>query len=385
MAGLTIAFFGSSLVSSCRNTAAVYYRGIICNLHKLGHNLTIYEPDTTERKLLRDLHDTSLGKVVVYPCTENGIYSSLDSAKSSDMIIKAGNTGQFDELLDREVLLMKKENRQVVFWDSDAAATLKRIRKNIHDPFRKMIPQYDLILTLGGGEPIVNEYFSLGAADCIPVYDALDPEKHFPVFTDHRLFADLSFIENRVPGQDKRVDEYFFSVAERLPELKFILAGNGWKAKKKSGNIEYLGRLDPVAQNTFNCSATAVLDLNFEGLHGKGVFPTKRMFEAAGAGSCMITNRWKGLEFFFEPGKEMFVADSGEEVAEIVRKLTPGAAAVVGTRALARVRAEHTYAHRARQLAKIFGVVERTKCRVMKPEIKIPGYASKFAWQTLCG
>ena len=384
MAGLTIAIFGSSLVSSCRNSAATYYRGIIRNLHKLGHSVTFYEPENSERKLLRNMPDPDWARVVIYPATEEGLYSSLESAKNSDLIIKTSSVGIFDELLEREVLLMKKEKNQVVFWDSDAPATLRRIRENIEDPFKKNIPQYDLILTLGGGEPITKDYLSLGAADCIPIYDALDPEIYFPVSTDHRLIADLSFLGNRIPGYDKRINDYFFSVAERLPEMKFLLAGNGWKAKKKSENIEYLGRLDPLCHNTFNCSATAVLDINYNSMAGKGIFPSRRIFQAAGAGSCIITNKWEGLDRFFEPEKEMFMAASGGEVAEIVKKLTPGAAAVVGTRALARAKAEHTYAHRARQLEKIFGVAERKKCRVMMPEMKIPSY-SHFAWQPTCG
>lgn len=382
MAGLTIAFFGSSLLSSCRNRAAAYYRGIIRNLNKLGHSIAFYEPDISERKLLRDIPDPDWAKVVIYPATEEGVFSSLESSKKCDFIIKAGSIGIFDELLEHELLLMKREEIQVVFWDNDAPATLKRIREDMDDPFKKKIPQYDLILTHGGGEPVIRNYLSLGAADCVSIYDALDPEIHFPVSTDHRLIADLSFMGNRLPGYDKRINDYFFSVAEKLPEMKFLLAGNGWKAKKKSENIEYLGRLCPLGHNTFNCSATAVLSMNCDSMAGKGLFPSKRIFDAAGAGSCIITNKWEGLDQFFEPGKEIFVAASGGEVAEIVKQLTPGAAAVVGTRALARVRAEHTYAHRARQLEKIFGVGEREKSKLIMPAMKIPNF-SGFACQPI--
>lgn len=381
MAGLTIAFFGSSLVSSCRNSAASYYCGLIRSLHKLGHRVTFFEPDISGRKLQRDLPDPGWAKVVLYPATEEGVFNSLESAQSFNLIIKAGNIGIFDELLEREVLRMKNERSQVVFWDSDAPATLKRIKENPDDPFKTLIPKYDLILTLGGGEPIVKDYLSWGAADCIPIYDALDPETYFPVSTDHRLIADLSFLGNRLPSYEKRINDYFFSAAEKLPEMKFILAGSGWKAKKKQENIQYLGRLSPTGYNTFNCSATAVLNISCGHLAGKGVFPSRRIFEAAGAGGCIISDGWDGIDTFFEPGKEMFVAASGGEVAEIVKTLTPGAAAVVGTRALARVRAEHTYAHRARQLERIFGVTERKKCKMMLPEIKIPDYQT-FAWQS---
>ena len=45
---LKIAFFGSSIVSAYWNGAATYYRGIVKALHKLGHQVTFYEPDIYE-------------------------------------------------------------------------------------------------------------------------------------------------------------------------------------------------------------------------------------------------------------------------------------------------------------------------------------------------
>lgn len=382
MASLTIAFFGSSLLSSCRNGATSYYRGIIRNLHKLGHHVTFYEPDISMRKFQRDLPASEWANVVMYEATDEGAYRALEAAQWSDVIIKAGTVGMFDELLASGMLCMKKEKSQIVFWDTDAPMTLKRIKENHDDPFTKLIPRYDLILTLGGGESTTREYRAFGAADCIPVHKALDPDLHFPVSTDPRLIADLSFLGNRLPGHEKRINDYFFSVAAKLPEMKFLLAGSGWSSKKRNENIEYLGRLDSVGHNTFNCSATAVLNISCDGSQRHGFFPPPRIFEAAGAGSCIITDKWEGVEHFFEPEKEIFVAASGGEVADRVKRLTPGAAAVVGTRALARARAEHTYGHRARQFEKIFGAGERKKSTFMMPSLRIPNYQN-LAWQTV--
>ena len=43
-----------------------------------------------------------------------------------------------------------------IFWDVDAPATLERVDVDRSDQFRDLIPQYDLILTYGGGAPVVN-------------------------------------------------------------------------------------------------------------------------------------------------------------------------------------------------------------------------------------
>ena len=52
-----------------------------------------------------------------------------------------------------------------------------------------------------------------------------------------------------------------------------------------------------------------------------GFSPATRVFEAAGAGACLITDAWEGVEQFFEPGGEMLVAHDGAEVAELLRGL----------------------------------------------------------------
>ena len=351
---LAIAFFGSSLVSSYWNGAATYYRGMVRALHRLGHRVTFYEPDAYDRQLHRDIEDPCWAKVVVYPATEAGVFRCLEAAKGADLVIKASGVGVFDDLLEREVLLLKRAGTQVIFWDVDAPATLERIGSNPQDPFRSLIPRYDLILTYGGGEPIVSAYGGFGARICIPIYNALDPDTHFPVQRAPSLAADLSFLGNRLPDRESRVDEFFFSVATRLPARRFLLAGSGWGDKSRTANVSYLGHLGTRDHNAFNCSPLAVLNISRASMAMNGFSPATRVFEAAGAGACLITDQWEGIEQFLEPDREIFVAGCGEEVAAIVDRLTPKIAAAVGARALARVRAEHTYAHRARQFEGIF-------------------------------
>jgi spore maturation protein CgeB len=353
-APLSIAFFGSSLVSSYWNGAATYYRGLIRALHGLGHRVTFYEPDAYERQSHRDMDDPHWAKVVVYPATEAGVFRCLQAAKGADLVVKASGVGVFDELLEREVLLLKRDRTEVIFWDVDAPATLERIGNDPQDPFLRLIPQYDLILTYGGGDPIVEAYGSFSAKVCIPIYNALDPETHFPVDAEARFKADLSFLGNRLPDRETRVEEFFLDVAQRLPRKQFILAGAGWGDKPRSSNINYLGHLGTRDHNAFNCSSMAVLNISRASMARNGFSPATRVFEAAGAGACVITDKWEGVDFFFEPEREILVAGSGEEVAATLERLTPATAAAVGARALARVKAQHTYAHRARQFEEIF-------------------------------
>src|SRR5581483_4374326 len=139
----TIAFFGSSLVSAYWNGAATYYRGIVRALHERGHRVTFYEPDVYDRQKHRDMPDPIWAKVVVY--RKDDVQAALESAAGADVIVKASGIGANDEWLEREVLALRRSNTAVVFWDVDAPATLERIATRTEDPFRELIPRYDLV------------------------------------------------------------------------------------------------------------------------------------------------------------------------------------------------------------------------------------------------
>lgn len=348
---LNIAFFGSSLVSAYWNGAATYYRGIVRALSERGHRITFYEPDAYGRQQNRDIPDPDWARVVVYSAeSADAVLKTVEQARGSDLVVKASGVGVFDDLLEEAVLELQSERTQVIFWDVDAPATLDRIGHNSADPFRALIPRYDLVLTYGGGDPVVDAYESFGARQCVPIYNALDPHTHFPVPPDARFAADLGFLGNRLPDRERRVEEFFLKVAEAMPEKKFLLGGSGWADKPRSANVNYVGHVFTRDHNAFNCTPHAVLNVNRESMARYGFSPPTRVFEAAGAGACLITDEWVGIELFLEPGKEVLVARDGEQVAEHLRQLTPERAKQIGEAARARIHAEHTYERRVAQL-----------------------------------
>jgi spore maturation protein CgeB len=198
---LNIAFFGSSLVSAYWNGAATYYRGIIRNLHALGHRITFYEPNAFERQQHRDIPDPSWARVHVYSTDgTGGVYRAIEDArKQADCVVKASGVGVFDPLLEREVLSARKPGQSVVFWDVDAPATLDRLAGNENDAFHACVARYDMVLTYGGGEPVVKAYKAIGARECVPIYNALDPETHYPVEGDARSMRTSAFLATGCP------------------------------------------------------------------------------------------------------------------------------------------------------------------------------------------
>ncbi|MGE5423846.1 MAG: glycosyltransferase [Syntrophothermus sp.] len=349
----SIAFFGSSIVSAYWNGAATYYRGIIKYLFKLGYQVTFFEPDAYERQQHRDLPDPFWCQVVVYPNSMRGVEQALDQARSADILIKASGVGVFDEFLELAVPAMRRSGQTIIFWDVDAPATLERIKKNPEDIFRKLIPRYDYILTYGGGLPVVNAYKNMNAGECIPVYNALDPDTHFPVIPEERFMADLSFIGNRLPDREARVKDFFLNVAEKMPEKTFILGGNGWEDLPLSSNLKYMSHIFTRDHNAFNCSPLAVLNISRQSMADYGFSPATRIFEAAGAGACIITDLWEGIDQFFEPDKEILVAEDGRDVFDFMKMLDKPKARQIGQAARKAVLIKHTYKQRALQVDQI--------------------------------
>lgn len=356
MAGMNIAFFGSSLVSAYWNGAATYYRGIVKALHRQGHHVTFYESDAYDRQNHRDIDDPPYARVVVYGSRgEDAVRAALAEAADADLIIKASGNGVFDDLLESAVLELKTPRNIVCFWDVDAPATLERVQNNPADPFNACIGAYDLILTYGGGDPVVRAYEALGAARCVPIYNAVDPDTHYPVPADPRFAADLAFLGNRLPDREARVESFFFHAAERLPTKKFLIGGSGWHDKPMPPNVIDVGHVYTRDHNAFNSTPRAVLNINRDSMARFGFSPATRVFEAAGAGSCVITDAFVGVETFFEPDTELLVARTGEDVARHVADLTDERAWQVGQAARRRVLAGHTYDHRAVQLESVLG------------------------------
>jgi spore maturation protein CgeB len=212
----------------------------------------------------------------------------------------------------------------------------------------------DLVLTYGGGDPVVNAYRALGARDCIPVYNALDPMTHHPVAADARFSMPISVSRQPVAGP--------------RGTRRALLPGAGGKASQRQlharrlrlagqadvANVDYIGHVSTRDHNAFNVTPKAVLNISRASMAENGFSPATRVFEAAGAGACLITDFWEGIELFLKPDEEVLVARDGKDVADILAGLSTERAQLIGRKALNRVLADHTYASRAVTVDAIF-------------------------------
>ncbi|HEV2080239.1 MAG TPA: hypothetical protein VGR19_10155, partial [Allosphingosinicella sp.] len=289
---MKIAFYGSSLLSSYWNGAATYYRGLLRDLAGRGYDITFYEPDAFDRQQHRDMDPPEWANSVVYPATAEAVRGVLAEARNADIVVKANGVGVFDTELLEGIVDHSRDDALRIFWDVDAAATLEEMRGQEDHVVRRMLPSLDMVLTYGGGPPVVDSYTGFGARSCVPIYNALDPTTHFPVEGEELFRSDLAFLGNRLPDREARVEEFFLKAAAELPDRSFLIGGNGWETKQMPANVRHLGHVYTHQHNAFNCTPLAVLNVARDSMADIGFSPATRVFEAAGAAACLITDAW---------------------------------------------------------------------------------------------
>ncbi len=358
---MKIAFYGSSLLSSYWNGAATYYRGLLADLARRGHEIIFYEPDAFDRQKHKDMEAPDWARVRVYAATEAAMRCVVAEAAHADVVVKASGVGIFDEELLAGVMAAADPDAIRVFWDVDAPATLAEMRGDLSHPVRRALPALDVVFTYGGGPPVVKAYCAFGARRCLPIYNALDPTTHHPVPSDPRFACDLAFLGNRLPDREARVEHFFLEPAARMPERSFLIGGNGWETKPLPANMRSLGHVYTRDHNAFNATPLAVLNVARDSMADIGYSPATRVFEAAGSAACLITDAWEGIELFLTPGREVLVARDGRDVADLLRSLTKAKARGIGEAALRRILREHTYERRGAEVDAVLRAIAGMK------------------------
>ena len=354
--GLKIAFFGPSLVASHLNPHADYFRGIVRALHKLGHDITFYEPDIPNQIRQPDIANPYWAKVVTYPARdERDLYPLYTAANEADLIIKVSSVGIFENILNEMLLDLRTHNNLVIFWDVNPIQTLQEIRTNSEHPLRPLISRFDLILTFGDGDGVRENYKKLSAKQVETIYNALEPAIYFPVTENDRFACDLAFAGPRCEDNIARIRKLFFKPAKALPNHSFMLAGPSWQNRNLTANIKYLRRIYPQDYNAFNSTPKCLLNLTGRSGRDQNYAPPSDFFNAIGAGSCLLTDNQQKAERFLEPGKEILIANTTEQAIEQIQSISKAQAREIGNSARQHILAKHTYFHRAAQLERLIG------------------------------
>ncbi len=343
---MNIVVFGLTLSSSWGNGHATLWRGLAKALIRRGHAFTFFEHDTPYYRQNRDLHALPGGTLLFYADWPAIAAEARRSVAQADVAIV---TSYCPHAREAERLVLDGGATRV-FYDLDTPVTLSRLGEGSRPDYvgPDGFSGYDLVLSYTGGRALTDLRDRLGARRVAPLYGHVDPSAHRPADPTSRFSADLSYLGTYAPDRQDALERLFVEPARRLPRRKFLIGGAQYPDDFPwTSNIFFVRHLPPAEHPAFFSSGRLTLNVTRAAMAAMGWCPSGRLFEAAACGSAILTDRWAGLEAFFDPGSELIAARTPDDVAAAL-DLTDGELRRIGDAARARALAEHTSDRRAR-------------------------------------
>ncbi len=346
---MKIVVLGLSLTSSWGNGHATTWRALLRAFAARGHEVLFLERDVPWYANNRDLAECTYAKVALYADLDSLRREHTAAVRAADAVIIGSYVPEGVRVGEWALITARG---LVAFYDIDTPVTLAKLRRDDHEYISPdLIRRYPLYLSFSGGPVLDTLEQEFGSPRARALFCAVDPTHYFPEPTENRW--DLGYLgtysADRQPGLDLRLLE----PARRRPACRFVVAGPQYPADIAwPDNVERIEHLPPVEHRRFYNAQRFTLNLTRADMLATGHSPSVRLFEAAACGTPIITDRWAGLENLFEPGREILVADSAEDVERFLRDFSQVQSADLGLAARARVLREHTADHRAAELEK---------------------------------
>lgn len=350
--GVKLVVFGLSFSSSWGNGQATTWRALARGLAKRGHRLVFFERDVPYYARQRDMHDVPGGRLALYRD-----WASVEPAARAELAdADAAMVTSFcpDGPSAAELVLESRVYARA-FYDMDTPVTLSRLEAGQGVPYLPAggLGAFDVVLSFAGGESMDELERRLGARRVEALYGCVDPEVHRPVAAREDLIADMSYLGTYAADRHDGVEALLFAPARATPSMRFLVVGALYPSSCAfPPNTRHLEHLPPSAHAELYCSSRLTLNVTRSPMRERGSCPSGRLFEAAACGAPTLSDAWKGLDEFFEPGREILVASRSEEAMEHLRA-SPESLASVADAARRRVLDQHTGTHRADELVQI--------------------------------
>jgi spore maturation protein CgeB len=258
------------------------------------------------------------------------------------------------------------------FYDIDTPVTLSALeRGNCEYLSRELVARFSLYLSFTGGPTLRTIERDYGSPMARALYCSVDPEMYFPEpvaaslrdaqaggsssrGASHSEAAtgwSLGYLGTYSDDRQPTVKRLLIEPAVRLQSDQFVVAGPMYPDSIDwPPNVQRITHIEPKHHREFYNAQRFTLNVTRADMIRAGYSPSVRLFEAAACGTPIISDEWLGLGEFFEPGREILIASTTEDVMEILREMPESDAREIGRRARERVLAEHTAAHRAAEL-----------------------------------
>ena len=344
--------FGLSISSSWGNGHATIWRGLCRALIGRRHRIVFFEKDVPYYAAHRDLNEIPGGDLILYSQWE--AVRSRAERELADADIGIVTSYCPDGIAASDLVLSSSAGLHV-FYDLDTPVTLDALKKGISLSYigPQGLRHFDLVLSYTGGESLNKLKLYLGAKQVQPLYGSADPDAHKPVAVPAENAADLSYLGTYAQDRQDALRLLFIEPARRLVDRKFKIGGSLYPDDFPwLPNISYERHLAPPDHPSFYCASKLTLSVTRQVMAQTGFCPSGRLFEASLCGVPILTDNWKGLEYFFEPGREVLTAATTEESIDAI-ELPLDELKKIAQRARDRTLSMHTAECRGRELEDI--------------------------------
>jgi spore maturation protein CgeB len=344
---LTIVIFGLSITSSWGNGHATIYRALVRELVARGHKVLFLERDAPWYRAARDLPHPPFGRTVIYKSLADLQRRFKAPVRSADLIIVGSYVPQGIAVGE---WVIRNARGVTAFYDIDTPVTLKMIEHGTA-PYLSpaLIPLYRLYLSFTGGPVLRVLEQKYGSPMARALYCCVDAELYYP--THHKQLWHLGYMGTYSKDRQPALDRLMLEPARRFRKARMVVAGPQYpSAIKWPANVERIEHLAPKSHRAFYNRQAFTLNVTRSSMVRAGYSPSVRLFEAAACGRPIITDRWRGIESFFKPDKEILIADSPDQILEYLLHMPEAERVKIGRRARRRVLAEHTSRQRGAQL-----------------------------------
>jgi spore maturation protein CgeB len=346
--GLRIVVFGLSITSSWGNGHATTYRALLRQLAARGHRITFFERDVEWYRENRDLAEADYCDIRLYEGVDELVSRYGAIVAQSDVVI-IGSYVPDGILVTR--WLLEQAKGLTAFYDIDTPVTVADLRTGRCEYLdRRAIPKFDLYLSFTGG-PILTQIEDEFGAKCARLLAcSVDLSFYYPAPKRFERWQ-LGYLGTYSADRQPKLQELLVRPAQEFPDKTFAVAGSlypedlTWPA-----NVDRIDHLPPSEHRQFYNSQKFTLNVTRQDMVTAGYSPSVRLFEAAACGTPIISDRWAGLESFFEPGREILIADNADDCCRFMRDCGATEWLAISRKARERVLAEHSAAQRARQL-----------------------------------
>lgn len=349
---MNIVILGLSLSSSWGNGHATTYRALVRALAGRGHSVIFLERDCEWYASHRDCADPDYCDLVIYQTSTELRADHLETIRNADAVIVGSYVPDGVEL---GTWVTEEAEGVTAFYDIDTPVTLAAVEAGECSYITsELIPEYDVYLSFAGGRILETLEEAFNARCARALYCAVDETIYYPV--SQPLMWDLGYLGTFASDRQATVAELLERPAQVLPQSRFVIAGPGFPLSS-SPNIERIEHLGPDGHRAFYNAQRFTLNATRRMMVNSGYSPSVRIFEAAACGVPIISDVWEGIEAFLEPGREIFLARSTDDVCTILQNTPEEVRLKVASAARERILRSHTAAHRALELETILSEV----------------------------